>query len=370
MVNISHKSPTTRSACAESVLLFSSDVTLSALTNHTVIKGDAQAVARVAAIQAAKKTPDLIPLAHPSLNITGVTVKIDTFSGEKNQYHEVSTHGDHYRMVRSDFGGVRIVASVECQGQTGVEMEALTAATIGAVTMYDMLKGIDKAMHITRTRVISKTGGKSGDWFYDNDTGRVVHLDAPTPPKQHKQVHALEQAQSREGSAPAMSDIDEWNERLAEEFSAPRSSESCQTRSALPAETIPSFKPSFTTQVPLQRKERSLDRRMRDYYDPSSPNSRRYKPISARETHENNLVNLEHALARAKTMPSYQSQDEILGSPSPIHGDHDIKATHHSPPGRNALSQSQQHRVDSRDFEARQIRRHELSLAKEEGWLR
>lgn len=370
MVNISHKSPTTRSACAESVLLFSNDATLSALSNHTVIKGDALAVARVAAIQAAKKTPDLIPLAHPSLNITGVTIKIDTFSGEKNQYHEVSTHGDHYRMVRSDFGGVRVVATVECHGQTGVEMEALTAATIGAVTMYDMLKGIDKAMHITRTRVISKTGGKSGDWFYDNDTGRVVHVDAQNAPRQDKQVHALEQSQPRQRSIPGMSDVEEWNEGLAEEFSVQDLPDSPATPTASRTEGLPTFNPNFGTQVPLQKKGFSLNRRMKEYYDPSSPQARRYKPSSTRETHENNLVQLEHALARAKTMPAYQSSDQILSSTDSNHGDDVTRATTHLTTGRNALSQSQQHRVDSQDFEARQIQRHELSVAKEEGWIR
>jgi cyclic pyranopterin phosphate synthase len=103
-------------------------------------KGDVLSVARLAGIMGAKKTPDLIPLCHP-LAITKVTVDL---------------------MLNPDLPGVDIEASVKTTGQTGVEMEALTAASVAGLTVYDMIKAVDKTMEIGAIRVVLKDGGKSG----------------------------------------------------------------------------------------------------------------------------------------------------------------------------------------------------------------
>lgn len=124
------------------------------------------AVGRIAGIQAAKKTSDLIPLAHPGLGITGVVVEIEPFVTSNKDIHSVG--------LTRDYGGIKIKARVDCEGKTGVEMEALTAASVAGLTMYDMLKGIDKGMMLTQTRVIEKMGGKSGGWRWDEEKGAVV----------------------------------------------------------------------------------------------------------------------------------------------------------------------------------------------------
>ena len=103
-------------------------------------KGDVLGVARIAAIQAAKRTPDLIPLAHP-ISLTRVAVDF---------------------LLQKNTNSIRVVATVECRGQTGVEMEALTAAAAGLLTIYDMVKAADRAMVISRLRLEEKRGGKSG----------------------------------------------------------------------------------------------------------------------------------------------------------------------------------------------------------------
>ena len=108
------------------------------------MQGDVFAVARIAGIQAAKKTSDLIPLCHPLL-LTGVKV-------------ELSAEGDDT---------VRIVASCKLSGQTGVEMEALTAASVAALTIYDMCKAVDRGMTIESVRLLEKLGGKSGHYQAD-----------------------------------------------------------------------------------------------------------------------------------------------------------------------------------------------------------
>jgi cyclic pyranopterin monophosphate synthase len=97
-------------------------------------------VARIAAIQAAKRTPDLIPLAHP-LALTRVAVDFE---------------------LQKKTSSIRILARVECRGQTGVEMEALTAAAVGLLTLYDMVKAVDRGMSLTELRLEEKRGGKSG----------------------------------------------------------------------------------------------------------------------------------------------------------------------------------------------------------------
>ena len=105
-------------------------------------KGDVLAVARIAGIQAAKKCADLIPLCHP-LALTGVTITLEP---------------------DIDLPGVRIEARCRVNGQTGVEMEALTGASVAALTIYDMCKAIDRAMSIEAVQLLEKSGGQSGDW--------------------------------------------------------------------------------------------------------------------------------------------------------------------------------------------------------------
>ena len=140
MVDVTAKQPTVRSATARAFVEVSTDV-VARLRDGSVPKGDALAVARIAGIQAAKKTSDLIPLCHP-LMLTGVKV-------------ELAAEGEDV---------VHIVARCKLAGQTGVEMEALTAASVAALTIYDMCKAVDKGMVIEQVRLLEKTGGKSGHY--------------------------------------------------------------------------------------------------------------------------------------------------------------------------------------------------------------
>ena len=140
MVDVTDKAVTSREAVAEAV------VRMRPQTLHMIVsgghpKGDVFAVARIAGIQAAKKTSDLIPLCHP-LMLTSVKV-------------ELSAHGDD---------SVRIQARCKLCGQTGVEMEALTAASVAALTIYDMCKAVDRGMTIESIRLLEKMGGKSGHY--------------------------------------------------------------------------------------------------------------------------------------------------------------------------------------------------------------
>jgi cyclic pyranopterin monophosphate synthase len=139
MVDVSAKTATAREAIAEGRIAMSPDA-LSAIRDGTAKKGDVLATARIAGIMAAKRTSDLIPLCHP-LMLSKVAVD---FAFE-----------DH---------GIRATATARLSGQTGVEMEALTAVSVALLTLYDMAKALDKAMIISDIRLISKTGGKSGDW--------------------------------------------------------------------------------------------------------------------------------------------------------------------------------------------------------------
>jgi cyclic pyranopterin phosphate synthase len=139
MVDVSGKDVTARVATASGRVLVSARV-LELLRGEGVPKGDALAVARIAGIMGAKQTPALIPLCHP-LAISGVTVDLSL-----------------------DEDAVAITATVRTTDRTGVEMEALTAVSVAALTVVDMVKAVDKAAVITDVRVESKTGGKSGDW--------------------------------------------------------------------------------------------------------------------------------------------------------------------------------------------------------------
>jgi cyclic pyranopterin phosphate synthase len=139
MVDVSGKDVTARSATATGTVLLS-EAAVAALRAGTVPKGDALAVARIAAIQGAKRTPDLIPLCHP-IALHAVTVDLD---------------------VRDR--GVHFSCTARTADRTGVEMEALTAVTVGALALIDMVKAIDPAATITDVRVEEKTGGKTGSW--------------------------------------------------------------------------------------------------------------------------------------------------------------------------------------------------------------
>ncbi|MDC0136729.1 cyclic pyranopterin monophosphate synthase MoaC [Sulfitobacter sp.] len=139
MVDVSDKAVTARIATAENYIKMQRE-TLDTITEGRAKKGDVLGVARLAGIMAAKKTSDLIPLCHP-LPITSVSVDL---------------------VPDIDLPGIRITATVKTTGQTGVEMEALTTASVTALTVYDMSKAVDKTMEIGGLRVTLKDGGKSG----------------------------------------------------------------------------------------------------------------------------------------------------------------------------------------------------------------
>lgn len=139
MVDVGGKADTRRTATATGQISMS-PAALTAIRSGDVPKGDVLATARIAGIMAAKKTADLIPLCHP-LALDAVTVEF-TFES----------------------GGLRVTATASLSGKTGVEMEALTATSVALLTIYDMAKALDKGMVIEGIRLLSKTGGKSGDW--------------------------------------------------------------------------------------------------------------------------------------------------------------------------------------------------------------
>jgi cyclic pyranopterin phosphate synthase len=142
MVDVSTKEATTRVAIAKAAIAMSQE-TYEAIKNGEIGKGDVLGVARVAGIMAAKKTSDLIPMCHP-LMLTKATVDFEL----KDQK-------------------IYIEALVKTTGQTGVEMEALTAATTAALTIYDMCKAMDKKMIIENVHLYKKTGGKSGEFIHE-----------------------------------------------------------------------------------------------------------------------------------------------------------------------------------------------------------
>ena len=139
MVDVGGKAITARTAVAEGRISMSADA-LAAIREGAAKKGDVLATARIAGIMAAKRTSDLIPLCHP-LPISSVAVDLAL------QEH-----------------GVRVSATVATTGQTGVEMEALTAVSVALLTIYDMAKALDRGMRIEGVQLLEKRGGKSGDW--------------------------------------------------------------------------------------------------------------------------------------------------------------------------------------------------------------
>ena len=143
MVDVGDKAETHRVAVCEGYIdMLPETLRLIAEGGHK--KGDVLGIARVAAIMGAKKTPELVPLCHP-LMLTSITVDF-SIEAENNR--------------------VRCQATVESRGQTGVEMEALTAVQIGLLTIYDMCKAVDKGMSMQGIRLLEKSGGKSGNWQY------------------------------------------------------------------------------------------------------------------------------------------------------------------------------------------------------------
>jgi cyclic pyranopterin phosphate synthase len=139
MVDVSGKAVTRREAVAEGFVRMA-PATLALAVSGAGGKGDVRAVAEIAGVMAAKRTSDLIPMCHP-LPISKAEVRVEAADG-----------------------GLSVTARVKTTGQTGVEMEALTAVSVACLTLYDMLKAAEKGMVIETVRLVSKTGGKSGDW--------------------------------------------------------------------------------------------------------------------------------------------------------------------------------------------------------------
>jgi len=196
MVSISSKNVTKRTATAQCNVNFSNSLAETLIRENRAKKGDVLGVARVAGIMAAKRTSDLIPLCHP-IAITHVEVKVNlrykvptaalvqanvqgeasedslpwegTGQGDANSRPSSTTPTQVGPNAQSPVGEtwlywIEISATVSCEGKTGVEMEALTAASVAALTVYDMCKSVDKRMRIGGLRVVRKEGGKSGTW--------------------------------------------------------------------------------------------------------------------------------------------------------------------------------------------------------------
>ncbi len=141
MVDVGGKEITSRRAVARGQVLMAEE-TLAMIVDRSLKKGEVLAVARVAGIMAAKKTADLIPLCHP-LSLSRVSLELTPRPGE---------------------GRIEITAEAACEGRTGVEMEALTAVTVAALTIYDMAKAVDRGMTISGVELVEKSGGRSGTW--------------------------------------------------------------------------------------------------------------------------------------------------------------------------------------------------------------
>jgi len=143
MVDVTGKTPTVREATAVGFVRCSEPV-IATLRSGSAPKGDVLAVARIAGIQGAKRTADLLPLAH-IIGVHGVTVDLEI-----------------------EDAGVRVEATVRTADRTGVEMEAMTAVTVAALAIVDMVKGIDRSVEIENVRITAKSGGRSGDWRRDS----------------------------------------------------------------------------------------------------------------------------------------------------------------------------------------------------------
>lgn len=144
MVDVGAKAHTERIAVAQGHISMRAE-TLQMIQSGNAKKGDVLATARIAGIMAAKKTHELIPLCHP-IGLTNVTIDIDP---------------------DSELPGYTVTATTKVTGQTGVEMEALTACSVACLTIYDMAKAVDRGMTISEIKLLEKSGGKSGDWRAD-----------------------------------------------------------------------------------------------------------------------------------------------------------------------------------------------------------
>ena len=147
MVDVGDKDETDRRARAEALVQMAPE-TLALIEDEAVPKGDVIAAARLAGIMAAKRTHELIPLCHP-LALSAVEVEI---------------------LKDAALPGLRIVVEARLRGRTGVEMEALVAASVAALTVYDMCKAVDRGMEVTRVRLLEKSGGRSGEWRREETT--------------------------------------------------------------------------------------------------------------------------------------------------------------------------------------------------------
>jgi cyclic pyranopterin phosphate synthase len=170
MVDVSAKPVTAREARAEAVISLSAEA-FRAVMDGTAPKGDVLAAARIAGIMAAKKVPDLIPLCHP-VALSKVAVEFEPLDN-----------------------AIRIIATAATSGQTGVEMEALTAASVAALTLYDMIKAVDKAAVIGGVRLLAKSGGKSGDY-------QAPSKPAERPKRVSAATREARTVQSRQGAHP------------------------------------------------------------------------------------------------------------------------------------------------------------------------
>jgi cyclic pyranopterin phosphate synthase len=148
MVDVSDKPVTARRAVAEALVAMSPE-TMSLVIDGRASKGDVLGVAELAGVMGAKRTSDLIPLCHP-LGLTDISVAITPDRAA---------------------GALRIRTEAATTGQTGVEMEAMTAASVAALTVYDMVKGVERGVEIRSVRLLSKSGGKSGDWIRHDPPG-------------------------------------------------------------------------------------------------------------------------------------------------------------------------------------------------------
>lgn len=148
MVDVSDKDVTKRSATAQSKIKVTEEI-YAAITEDNIKKGDVLAVSQVAGIMAAKNTSQIIPMCHP-LMLNGIDISFEWENDKKNDVYIL-----------------KISATVKTTGKTGVEMESLTAASAAALTVYDMCKALDKGMEILETKLLLKSGGKSGDYQAD-----------------------------------------------------------------------------------------------------------------------------------------------------------------------------------------------------------
>ena len=188
IISVSAKQSTHRLAVALGQIVFSNASPYRLVIENALKKGDVLAVARVAGIMAAKRTAEWIPLCHSGIGVEGIRVVVEVVGSdevvacegvqkERSSQHGLNKvedaleregkHGPHEKGIGT-FGGIRIEATVECTGKTGVEMEALTAVVGAGLTIVDMCKGVDKGLRMEGIRVVRKEGGRSGTWVAED----------------------------------------------------------------------------------------------------------------------------------------------------------------------------------------------------------